>query len=97
MKKATTAHMGKNSLVDRLAAQLKHSGMGGDTREAALAILKKRGHVDSKGKLTQAGQARDSMTAEERAIDRAKKRSPDNDKDRTFVYNPSTNRATLKK
>ena len=87
---ATTKFMGKNQLVDRLAAQLKHSGMGGDTKAAAMAILQKRGHMTESGKLTAAGRARDAMTAEERAIDRAKKRSPGGE----FTYNPKTNRAT---
>ena len=89
----TTKFMGKNQLVDRLAAQLSASGMQGDAREAAVNILQKRGHMDEKGNLTAAGRARDSMTAEERAIDRAKKASPGG----RFVYNPKTNRATKRR
>lgn len=85
----TTEFMGANQLVNRLAAQLRANGMTGDTRTAAMEILKKRGHVDDKGGLTTDGRARDSMTAEERAIDRAKRRYGGE-----FTYNPNTNRAT---
>ena len=88
----TTKFMGSGQLVDRLAAQLSSSGMKGDTKAAALDILKKRGQMTASGKFTEAGAARNAMTAEERAIDRAKKRSgaPASD----FKYNPKTNRAT---
>lgn len=85
---STTDFMGKNQLIDRLAAQLRANGMTGDTRVAALDILKRRGQANSKGELTSAGKARDAMTAEERAMDRAKGRSA------THVYNPTTNRVT---
>lgn len=85
--------MGKNQLVDRLTAQLSASGMQGDSREAAIEILKKRGHMDEKGNLTAAGRARDSMTAEERAIDRAKRAG----RTGPLVYNPKTNRATKRR
>jgi hypothetical protein len=61
----------------------------------AVDLLIKRGHLEKDGKtLTPAGMARNSMTAEERAKDRASKRtgiSPDN-----FKYNPRTNRAYKK-
>jgi hypothetical protein len=86
----TTDFMGKNQLVDRLAAQLRVNGMTGDTRAAAMDILKRRGHLNGKGELTADGRARDGMTAEERAIDRAKRAAPG----AQFVYNPNTNRAT---
>ena len=44
--------------------------------------------------LTSKGQIRNSMTAEERAVDRASSRSGRNKNE--YVYNPRTNRATLK-
>ena len=84
----STDFMGKNMLIDRLASQLKARGMTGDTRAAALDILKRRGQANDKGELTTAGKARDAMTAEERAMDRAKA-SP-----ATHVSNPTTNRVT---
>jgi hypothetical protein len=84
---ATQAHTGRYSLIDRLASQV-------GSREAAITILQKRGHVDKNGKLTAAGRARDAMTAEERAKDRAAKRSKRRTSD--FKYNPSTNLATLR-
>jgi len=85
---ATQKFMGRNSLIDRLAAQV-------GSRELAVGILQKRGHVDEHGNLTKSGQARDNMTAEERAKDRAAKATG---KPRhAFKYNPKTNRATLRK
>ena len=84
----TQKFMGRNQLIDRLSA---HIG----SREAAIEVLQKRGHVDAQGNLTEEGRKRDAMTAEERALDRAKTRSgrPTS----AFKYNPSTNRATLRK
>lgn len=87
---ATQKFMGRNQLIDRLSAQI-------GSREAALEVLKKRGHVDDKGNLTAAGKKRDSMTAEERALDRASTKSASGKKPTAFKYNPRTNRATLKK
>jgi hypothetical protein len=86
---ATREFMGRNQLIDRLTAQV------GD-RDKALAILTDRGHYDPKTKkLTPAGEARNKMTAEERAIDRAASKSkyPAS----AFRYNARTNRATLKR
>lgn len=80
--------MGKNQLIDRLAAQM-------NSREAAIDVLKKRGHVDAQGNLTAEGKRRDAMTAEERALDRAKKRT--GKPVSAFKYDPKTNRATLRK
>jgi hypothetical protein len=85
---ATQKFLGRNSLIDRLAAQV------GD-RDRALAILRDRGHVDAQGKLTDAGRTRDAMTAAERARDRAAKRS--GKPPEQFRYDPQTNRATLKR
>ena len=85
---ATQKFMGRGQLIDRLAAQV-------GSRDMAIDILKKRGHVNEKGELTAKGRARDVMTAAQRAKDRAAKaakRSPDQ-----FVYNPKTNTATLRR
>jgi hypothetical protein len=87
-KKETQKHMGRGELVDRLAAQVGSKGM-------AIALLKKRGHMDKSGKLTKKGQKRNNMTAEERAKDRASKQSGKSTSD--YKYNKNTNRATLKK
>lgn len=86
---ATQKFMGKNQLIDRLAAQVGN-------RDMAVDILKKRGHLAADGKtLTAAGMKRDAMTAEERAKDRASKRTGEPTK--AFKYNPKTNQATFKK
>jgi hypothetical protein len=85
---ATQKFMGKNQLIDRLTAQI-------GSRDTALEVLRKRGHVDDKGNLTAAGKRRDAMTAEERALDRASQRT--GKKTSAFKYDPSTNRATLRK
>jgi hypothetical protein len=84
---ATQKFMGRNQLVDRLAAQVGN-------KDTAIAILKKRGHMKEDGTLTAAGQKRNMMTAEERAKDRAVKRTGHPAKD--FTYSARTNRATLK-
>jgi hypothetical protein len=86
---ATQKHMGRNELVDRLAAQVGN-------RDTAIGLLRKRGmmHEDSET-LTEKGQARNAMTAEERAKDRAAKQS--GAKPSAFKYNPRTNRATKKR
>jgi hypothetical protein len=83
----TQKFMGAGQLIDRLAAQV-------GSKDMAMDILQKRGHVDAKGNLTAAGKVRDSMTAEERALDRASKKQERPPK--AFKYNPKTNRATLK-
>ena len=78
--------MGRNSLIDRLAAQVR-------SKSFAISLLKKRGDLTASGELTAKGRARDAMTAEERAIDRASKQSG---KPKTqYTYDPTTNRATL--
>ena len=84
----TQKFMGRNQIVDRLAAQVGN-------RELAHEILKKRGLMTADGKLTAKGRERNAMTAEERAVDRAAKRSGHAAK--KYTYNPATNRATLKK
>jgi hypothetical protein len=84
---ATQKFMGKHQLVKRLAAQVGNEDM-------AIAILKSRGDMNEKGELTRKGLARDNMTSEQRAIDRAAKRSGRSVSE--YKYNPRTNRATLK-
>ena len=82
---ATQKYMGKGQLINRLAAQV------GD-RELAVSILQKRGDLKADGTtLTEKGKKRDSMTAEERAKDRASKETgrPAS----SFGYNPATNKA----
>ena len=87
---ATQKHMGRHQLVDRLTAQ-----MGGN-RDAAIAVLRKRGQMmRGSEKLTPAGKARDAMTAEERAKDRAAKKAGTTPG--AFTYNPKTNSAKLKR
>jgi len=85
---ATTKFMGRNQLIDRLAAQV-------GSRDMAIGILQKRGHLyPGTEKLTPEGAARNRMTAEERAKDRESRRSgaPTS----ALKYNPKTNRATRK-
>lgn len=85
---ATQKFMGKGQLLERLTAQV------GD-RKLAIAILQKRGHLKADGKTyTAEGRKRNAMTASERAKDRAVKKSGGNVGD--YVYDPSTNRASLK-
>lgn len=84
---ATQKFMGRYQIVDRLTAQVGNEKL-------AREILQKRGLMSADGTLTAKGRARDAMTAEERAIDRAAKRSGNSPK--KYVYNPKTNRATLK-
>jgi len=79
--------MGRNSLIDRLSAQV-------GSKSFAIALLKKRGDLTPSGELTAKGMQRNKMTAEERAIDRASKESGKPASD--YTYNASTNRATLK-
>lgn len=81
--------MGKNQMLERLTAQVGN-------KETAIKLLQARGQMHADGKTwTTEGAKRNSMTAKERAIDRAKKGTdkPTN----AFKYNPETNRATLRK
>jgi hypothetical protein len=80
-------HTGRGQLIARLTDQV-------GSKQAALEILQKRGHVDKDGNLTAAGRKRDEMTAAERAIDRARKTS--GKPSSKYKYNPKTNRATLR-
>lgn len=80
--------MGSNQLIERLTAQV------GGNRDMAIELLRKRGQMEPNSeKLTAAGQARNAMTAEERAKDRASKAT--GKPASKFTYNPATNRALL--
>jgi hypothetical protein len=87
MKIDSQKYMGENQLVKRLASQV-------GSMKLAVDILKKRGDMTASGKLTEKGQRRNAMTAEERAIDRASKKTKHSPSE--YRYNPLTNRATLK-
>lgn len=59
---------GKGELINRLTSQV-------GSKQKAISILQKRGHLMPDGKtFTQEGMKRNSMSAAERAIDRAYKR-----------------------
>jgi len=80
---ATQKFMGEGQLVNRLAAQV-------GSKELAITLLKKRGHMSANGALTAEGKKRNNMSAEERAKDRASKAT--GDPKSSFSYNPATNR-----
>lgn len=83
----TEKYMGRNQLIDRLEAQV------GD-RALAVKILQKRGMLlPGTEALTKKGMIRDSMTAEERALDRASSRYGRSKSD--FIYNSKTNNVKL--
>lgn len=85
----TQKFMEKGQLIDRLAAQVGN-------RDTAIKLLQERGHLMADGKTyTAAGAARNNMTAQERAIDRATTKS--GKPKSAYTYNPKTNTATLKK
>lgn len=89
---STVKYMGKNQLVLRLTEQLRtQKNPVKDPEGAAIAILQKRGHMDANGQLTEAGKQRDAMSAGERAIDRASKKTgaPKS----KFKFHPQTNTA----
>jgi len=83
----TRAHIGAHELLPRLTAQVGSEGL-------ARALLIGRGDMKPNGNLTAKGKKRDAMTAEERAIDRASKKSGKPKSD--YKYNPHTNAATLR-
>ena len=84
----TQKFMGKDQLIKRLTAQVGN-------KPEAVAILKKRGDLKADGKtFTDKGQKRNKMTAEQRAKDRASKKSGKATKE--YAYNPKINTAKLK-
>jgi hypothetical protein len=83
---ATQKFMGRGHLLERLTAQV------GD-KKLAVGILQKRGHLKADGKTyTKEGMKRNAMTAEERAKDRASKKT--GRPAESFKYNPKTNRVS---
>tara|TARA_R100001369_G_scaffold12193_1_gene26141 strand:- start:71 stop:331 length:261 start_codon:yes stop_codon:yes gene_type:complete len=84
---ATQKHMGRYDLIERLSAQVGN-------KDTAIEILKNRGHLNKDGKYTVEGMKRNAMTAEERAKDRASKKTGKSKSE--FKYNPKTNRVKLK-
>ena len=74
----TQAFMGAGELIPRLMAQVGDAKFG-------MALANKNGFLNADGSLSAKGIARNGMTAEERAIDRAGV---------TGVYNASTNSVT---
>ena len=85
----TQKFMGANQMIDRLSSQV-------GSRTLAIELLRKRGQMEANSEtLTAAGEARNAMTAAERAKDRASTKSgaPAS----KYTYNPATNRATLKR
>lgn len=88
MKQESQKYMGRNQLINRLASQV------GSTK-TAIALLIKRGDLTPDGKsFTAKGAKKNAMTAAERAVVRATKKSGRDASD--YQYNKSTNRATLK-
>ena len=85
-KVETQAFMGRNQLYPRLSAQVGSSNL-------AKNILINRGDMNLDGSFTSKGGIRNSMTASERAIDRASTSSGNNPSN--YTYNPTTNKATL--
>ena len=83
-----------SALAGRLSKQLKSRGVK-NSEGVAAGLLKKRGQMDSKGKLTKKGKKRQAMGAASRAKDRAAKYGKH--KKSEYKYNSKTNRATLKK
>lgn len=81
-------------IFERLKRQLAARGVKG-AAGMAMALLKKRGQVDNKGKLTAKGKKRQAMGNDGRAKDRAAKKSGKSAS--SYNYNAKTNRATLKK
>ena len=74
---ATQKFLGANQLVKRLSAQV-------GSHDLAVKLLRQRGQMEQNSeKLTAAGLARDKMTASERAIDRASKKSGNRSEEHT--------------
>jgi hypothetical protein len=93
---ATQKFMGRNQLLDRLTEQMRtQKSPPKDPAETARAMLISRKMMTADGSLTALGKTRDSMTAEERALDRAAKRT--GKPASNFGYNPKTNTATFRK
>jgi hypothetical protein len=93
---ATQKFMGKGVLLERLTEQMRtQKSPPKDPEAAARAVLIARGMMDNQGNYTDKGKVRNNMTAEERAIDRAARRTGKSKS--AFKYNPTTNMALRKK
>ena len=80
-------------IVERLKNQLIDRGVSpNNAGYMAINLLKKQGILDENG-LTNYGKIRDSMSPEHRAVDRAVGGARTHS---DYVYDPKTNRATLK-
>ena len=91
----TQKYMGKGVLLERLTSQMaSQKNPVKDPEAAARAVLIARGHMKEDGSYTKQGEARNNMTAEERAKDRAAKRTGKSTS--AFGYNPRTNSALRK-
>jgi len=94
---ATQKFMGRGEIIKRLAEQMRtQKSPPKDPHAAAIAVLKARGHLKDDGKtFTAAGAARNRMTAEERAKNRAARASGASPSD--FTYDPRSNMARRRK
>ena len=92
----TQKFMGAGHLLERLTEQMRtQSNAPKDPRAAAIEVLQKRGHLEADGvTFTKSGAARNAMTAEERAKDRAATKT--GKPATSFTYNPRTNLAKRK-
>lgn len=85
-------------LLDRLVQQLKDNGLSEKKAWAtAIKTLRKSGSLDKGENLTEKGKQRQAMGAAGRAKDRASKYSGGKHSPADYVYNASTNKATLPK
>jgi len=83
----------QSRIWSRLSQQLNDKGIE-DSTELAKNILIRRGHLNKDGSDTYEGRVRGSMSAADRAIDRAVKSSGGLSTD--YEYNPDTNYAYKK-
>jgi hypothetical protein len=81
-------------LVERLTRQLASSGRS-NAKGMAIGLLKKRGHMDDSGNLTEEGKKRQALGNAGRAKDRAAKYGGGKPSD--YTYNPKTNGTRKKK
>lgn len=79
-------YLDRGQLVERLSSQV-------GSRQVAMQLLIKRGHMTPDGKLTEEGERLNNMTAAERAIERQSRYSgrPTSD----YGYDEFTNKAKL--
>lgn len=85
-------------IITRLVGQLRAKGMApADAERVARQELTKNGILrPGTDQLTFYGAQRNSMTPAQRAVDRAVQASGRSHKHGDYVYDPKTNRATLK-